>query len=391
MKFLILLVITFSLNILLVAQNKIIEKNIFPFQEKHVHSSSIVELPNGDLLSCWFQGSGERWANDVVINGARLKKGEMNWSKPFLMADTPNHPDCNPMLFLNPENELFLFWIVVQANKWETSILKFKSTKKYSGNVAPEWEWQDIILFTPDDNFAKTIEDQFNSNEGSEMVYAEYAPKYETMIIEAAKDNKKRTIGWMTRTHPTILNNGRILMPIYSDGFNLAMIAISDDNCKTWTNSLPIVGRGNSQPSIVQKNDGSLVAFMRNDGDYPGSIMQSFSNDNGVSWSYSQKTEIPNPGSSLEALKLKSGNWLLIFNDTVEGRHQLAAALSDDEGKTWYWKRYIEKSEKGKGSFAYPSVIQTNDEKIHLTYSYHLSEMQRTIKHVSFDENWVKE
>ena len=38
---------------------------IFPLQGKHVHSSSIVELPNGDFLTCWFQGSGERRANDV--------------------------------------------------------------------------------------------------------------------------------------------------------------------------------------------------------------------------------------------------------------------------------------------------------------------------------------
>ena len=51
---------------------------IFPLQEKHVHSSSAVELPNGDLLSCWFQGSGERTANDVAVMGARLKKGQRN-------------------------------------------------------------------------------------------------------------------------------------------------------------------------------------------------------------------------------------------------------------------------------------------------------------------------
>ena len=56
---------------------------IFPFQTQHVHSSSIVELPNGDFLVCWFQGSGERTANDVAINGARLKKGETKWSEPF--------------------------------------------------------------------------------------------------------------------------------------------------------------------------------------------------------------------------------------------------------------------------------------------------------------------
>ncbi|MCD6596814.1 MAG: hypothetical protein J7L04_03960, partial [Bacteroidales bacterium] len=42
---------------------------IFPLQNLHVHSSSIVELPNGDLLACWFEGSGERTANDVLVKG----------------------------------------------------------------------------------------------------------------------------------------------------------------------------------------------------------------------------------------------------------------------------------------------------------------------------------
>ena len=80
-------IITFVYFILSVAilsgQAGLESELIFPLQEKHVHSSSIVELPNGDLLTCWFEGSGERTANDVVINGSRLKKGETKWSEPF--------------------------------------------------------------------------------------------------------------------------------------------------------------------------------------------------------------------------------------------------------------------------------------------------------------------
>jgi len=70
---------------------------IFPLQSLHVHSSSIVELPDGGLLACWFEGSGERTANDVMIKGARLKKGESKWSETFVLADTPGHPDYNPI------------------------------------------------------------------------------------------------------------------------------------------------------------------------------------------------------------------------------------------------------------------------------------------------------
>lgn len=63
---------------------------IFPLQAKHVHSSCVIECPNGDLMATWFYGSGERDSPDVLIQGARLRQGATAWSEPFLMADTPN-------------------------------------------------------------------------------------------------------------------------------------------------------------------------------------------------------------------------------------------------------------------------------------------------------------
>ena len=53
---------------------------IFPLEHWHNHASMVVELPGGDLLACWFHGSGERTADDVLIRGARLKKGSSRWS-----------------------------------------------------------------------------------------------------------------------------------------------------------------------------------------------------------------------------------------------------------------------------------------------------------------------
>ena len=48
---------------------------IFPLVKEHVHAPTIVELPDGSLLAAWYQGSGERRADDVAIVGARLKAG----------------------------------------------------------------------------------------------------------------------------------------------------------------------------------------------------------------------------------------------------------------------------------------------------------------------------
>ncbi|SHF22478.1 Predicted glycoside hydrolase or deacetylase ChbG, UPF0249 family [Mariniphaga anaerophila] len=362
---------------------------IFPLQEKHVHSSSVVELPNGDLLACWFEGSGERTANDVLIKGARLKKGTADWSNPFVMADTPDNPDCNPVLFLDAQNRLHLTWIVVVANRWETSLLKTRISTDYLNDGAPKWDLQDIILLKPGNEFPEALEKGFREMGSRGLTWAEYAPQYERMIVEAGKDPVKREVGWMGRIQPIILQNGRILMPLYSDGYNVSLVAISDDDGNTWKPSLPIVGRGNIQPALIQKKDGTVVAYMRDNGDAPQRVVFSSSADNGYTWTASVKTDIPNPGASVEAIALESGEWLMVNNDLHNGRHRLAVSLSDDEGATWKWSRYLEYIPKGKGGFSYPTAIQPENGQVHVTYSWHTPE-GNSIKHVSFAPEWVK-
>jgi predicted neuraminidase len=306
------------------------------------------------------------------------------------MADTPNNPDCNPLLFLDKENRLHLIWVVVLANRWESSILKTRISTDYTDEGAPKWDWQDIILLKPGEEFTETLEKQFRNPGTPALAWAEYAPRYESMIIEASKDAGKRETGWMGRIKPLILANGKILLPLYSDGFNLSIVGISEDNGDRWKASLPIVGRGNIQPTILQKTDGTLVAYMRDNGDSPTRIFKSISSDEGYSWSPAEKTDIPNPGSSVDAIVLNNGHWLLTCNDLEDGRNQLAVYLSDDEGDTWKWKQYLENVPKGEGSFAYPTMIQTKDGMIHISYSYAVKG-NKTIKHACFPESWVKE
>ena len=92
--------------------------------------------------------------------------------------------------------------------------------------------------------------------------------------------------------------------------------------------------------------------------------------------------------------------WLLIGNDTEQGRHQLAIWLSDDEGRTWRLARYLERDELGRGRYAYPCAIQARDGTIHVTYSYALErddlprdEMGKpkrsAIKWARFDREWL--
>ncbi|NIJ51274.1 sialidase family protein [Dyadobacter arcticus] len=387
-KLIVTLVISLGFRVVLFGQQAAVvrEMLIFPHQEKHVHGSSIVSLPNGDFLTAWFQGSGERTEDDVRIMGARLVKGSNKWSEPFLMADTPNIPDCNPVLFLNAQGKLFLVWIAVQANLWEQSILRFRTSTDYGKNGPPVWNWQDNILLKPNKRFAEEVAKKFKDLPEYTAGWAGYAAKYDEMIIEASKDAPKRSIGWMTRIKPLLLENGRIVLPLYSDGYNFSMTAISEDNGDTWRPGLPIVGRGPIQPAIVKKKNGTLVAYMRDSGDEPTRVHISESSDNGETWKATQKLDLPNT-ASVELLVLKDGRWAFLGNDIDDGRYQLRLMLSDDDGNTWKWKTYIEDDKTKKGGYSYPSLIQTDDGLLHMTYSHHPEKGKKSIKYVVVDPN----
>src|SRR5690606_3406963 len=144
---------------------------VMPLQQEHVHGSTIVELPGGDLLVAWFQGSGERWADDVRIMGTWRPAGSEEWSEPFVLADVDGFPDINPVLFVDAEERLWLLWYTVIANQWETSLLKYRISEDYRDRPgAPEWKWQaDLHVkpggsaergIQPDDPFVLSVREQ---------------------------------------------------------------------------------------------------------------------------------------------------------------------------------------------------------------------------------------
>lgn len=376
------------------------ERLIFPLQPQHVHSSCIVECPDGSLLAAWFQGSGERTSRDVVIQGARLKEAESAWSGAFPMADTPNLPDCNPVLFVGPSRELWLFWIVVPAERWEDSLLRFRQARAFMGDGPPKWDWQDDLLLEPGDRFAVEMTDK----------YCQLRPRLPAppdprgpLLGEAlarlqleAWDKSKRQRGWMPRCHAVVLPSGRILLPLYSDGYLAGLMAISDDQGKSWRASGPIIGPALNQPSVVRRQDGTLLAFLReeafesaNDEQLFRRVLVSESRDDGETWSLAVPTTFPNPNASVEAIVLQDHRWVIAYNDSETDRHVLALALSDDEGRTWAWRRPLEDTPGGQ--FHYPSLIQTRDGRLHITYTYQPGPNSgRSIKHVSLDPDWIK-
>jgi predicted neuraminidase len=360
-------------------------EQIFPPEPIHNHSSSIVELPNGDLLACWYNGSGERQADDVKIEGSRMKKGSAAWSPRFLLYDTPGFPDTNPVLYVDSLKRVWLFWGLIVANEWHTAILKYvRSDTAWDSPAAPRWQWSSEILLKPANLLERT--QQYYEKE---LKRAGPLAQYGSRTIALAADKYFSRMGWFTRTHPIELPSGRMILPLYSDGYSFGLMALSDDHGDNWKASEPIVGMGPVQPSVVRRKSGELVAYLRDNGPPPKRIMQSISKDDGFSWSPAVDLDIPNPGSSVEAIALADGRWVLVYNDTEKDRNSLAISLSADEGQTWKWTRHIERSASGR--YHYPSVIQSRDGAIHVTYSQYTGrnpEVQ-TIVHARLSVDWI--
>ena len=374
-------------------------EDIFPPESWHNHASCVVETPRGDLFATWFHGSGERKADDVRIEGARLRRGTTKWSGRFTVTDTPGYPDCNPSIFVDARRRLWLFHPTILAHTWESALLKFHVSADWQGEGGPRWEREGVIHITPGADFTTAVaaaiprfEASVAASDWDERTRREVAEFLDAMRGHAGDELYCR-LGWMPRAHPTVLGN-RWLLPLYHDGFSFSLVAISDDEGATWKTSAPLIGGGNIQPSIVVRRDGTLVAFMRDNGPPPKRALVAESRDRGETWSPVVDSMLPNPGSGVEAVVLRDGTWAFIGNDTEDGRHSLAVLLSDDEGRTWPVKRHLELVERGGGSFSYPSLIQARDGSLHATYSCFLksggSGELKTIRHARFNEAWVR-
>src|SRR2546425_609438 len=325
---------------------------VFPLHHQHNHAPGIIECPNGDLLVSWYRGSGERQADDVAVYGARFRRGQARWSEPFVLADTPGFPDCNTAMFIDGRDRLWLFWPIILANTWESCVTSYRVASQYDADGPPKWEWQGLVLLKPG-AFVEEMEKGLVARLKLAAVPAALTNRLPELKSRIA-DKLSQRLGWQPRCKPTVLQSGRILLPLYSDTYSVSVMAISDDRGQTWFASRPLAGFGNIQPAVLQKNDGTLVAYMRENGPLDR-IRVAESSDQGVSWGPVGVTELPNPGSGLDALRLSNGHWLLVYNDTTSGRQRLAVSLSDDEGQSWKWTRHLEN--QSGSSFHYPPLL----------------------------------
>lgn len=306
---------------------------IFPSEQiPSSHAPSIVELPDGELFAVWHAA----WSPHSVIWASRRLPGATGWTRPSIINRTPGYGNKNPVLYLDRDKKLFLFW--ADEKRLIFKLIRDKLRVKTSTDFGRTWD--------------------------------------------SARD--VGNISWfLARTHPVRLQDGRIILPIYTDLCTSSAVAISKDGGLTWEGPKYLLLLFGIQPTIIQRSDMTLFALTRS-GMWPRLSWQAISDDLGYRWKEQKVSNVKNPGLSLEMVKLKSGNVALTFNDSKTDRSSLSLALSCDEGRTWPYVRVIE-SNPGH-VYGYPSIIQGRDGLIHVVYSY---DNRNSIAHFVADEKWI--
>ena len=143
------------------------------------------------------------------------------------------------------------------------------------------------------------------------------------------------------------------------------------------------------QPSILFHRDGRLQALARTRN---GVLATTWSTDQGRTWSPLAPSGLPNPNSGTDAITLKDGRHLLVYNHSAPPadtptrglRYPLNVAMSAD-GVQWKMAVTLEDQPMPSG-YAYPSVIQTADGLVHITYTWN----RERIKHVTLDPRTIE-
>ncbi|MDR2828414.1 MAG: exo-alpha-sialidase [Acholeplasmatales bacterium] len=188
------------------------------------------------------------------------------------------------------------------------------------------------------------------------------APKNE-MILSTPR---RLTDGFL-RNQPIILENGTwMIAPTDYTDDAYTQVVVSNDEGLTWEyrGKAYIPNAVNfDETIIVEKLDGSLWMTVRNT---TGEIIQSYSYDEGYTWTRGSFTGIPNPSSRFQITRLSSGNLLMINNDSSVAREKLTAYLSTNDGLTWPYKLLLD----GRNGNSYPDLRETEDGTIWVSWDY---------------------
>jgi predicted neuraminidase len=342
------------------------------------HASFLMSLPSGELLVGWFSGQMEaQFEMNVVLS--RLEVNSTQWEKPVVVSHRANYSNQNPLLFLDESTgwlHLYHPSQLVGAGQGNASVLSLVS-KDGRGKI---WSRPEEVL-----------------------------PKPGAFVRGRVMNS---------------LDKKRLMMPMYftpngyspqtkSDYCAVQISNVDRKNGIEWTEIDIKNSSGLAQPSMVRLNDSKTLKMFFRDR-FCGWIYIATSTDEAQTWTKPKPSKLPNNNSGMMAYLLKSGAIVIVFNNAHLGRTPLSIALSYDGGETWPFIRPLESQPLplnqnctcGRGwsppalkgtapdfyhkncqpTFAYPTVIQTDDEWIHVSYDHN----RQVVWYQKMREDWIR-
>jgi hypothetical protein len=124
--------------------------------------------------------------------------------------------------------------------------------------------------------------------------------------------------------------------------------------------------RDSDEYQVVERKDGSLWLLNRT----KYGIGESFSFDQGKTWTEMAPSKIAHTVSRFFITRLKSGNLLLVKHGAIDqkntGRSRLMAFVSVDDGQTWPGGLMLDE----RKDVTYPDGMQASDGQIYLIYDH---------------------
>jgi predicted neuraminidase len=309
------------------------------------HASTIVENSNGALVAAWFGGTDEK-NPDVGIWLSRFEGDR--WTAPTEVAngvqdDGTRHPTWNPVLFQPKSGPLMLF---------------------YKVGPTPQTWWG--MLRTSDDG-GKTW------SAGRRLPNGILGP---------------------IKNKPVQLPNGDILSGVSNETPEepskwTVHFERSRDLGKTWERTASVndgVAIQAIQPSILFMGGERLLAIGRS---RQNRIFQVSSDDSGKSWGAMTLGTLPNNNSGIDAVTLKNGTHLIVYNHVAGtpgqwgGKRTPLNVATSPDGNLWNAALVLESD---PGEYSYPAVIQTRDGLVHVTYTW----KRQRIRHCVIDPAQLK-
>ncbi len=316
----------------LVTHEFIYEKAPYP----SCHASTIVETAPGGLVAAWFGGTAEK-NPDVGIWVSHYDAAKKAWTPSVEVAngvqpDGKRHPTWNPVLFQPRGNvPLMLF---------------------YKVGPSPQMWWGELRT----------------STDGGRTWGA--ARRLPAGIYGPIKNK------------PVQLADGTILSPTSDETDEKpskwrVYFERSTDGGSTWAKT-PFLNDGLTvgaiQPSVLFLGGDKLQAVGRT---RQGKVFTVSSENFGKSWGEMSLLPLANPSSGTDAVTLKDGRLLMVYNPVPRGRTPLAVAVSRD-GREW---KDVITLEDQPGEYSYPAIIQTSDGRVHITYTW----KRQRIRHAVID------